>query len=154
MKATYKNLCDNVKCANLHMIEIPEEEEEREENQKHSCSNYGWKYPQGKEGTRNIEGSKQNEFKQAHTKMYHNKTKWPKLKVKRDVSRQQEKSRVMYKGIPIRLSADISIDNFAGHAVPIEAQWVKNPNSVREDVGLIPDLAQWAKDPALPQGAA
>ena len=38
--------------------------------------------------------------------------------------------------------------------VPIEAQWVKNPNSVREDVGLIPDLAQWAKDPALPQGAA
>ena len=27
------------------------------------------------------------------------------------------------------------------------AYWVKNPTSLRGDAGLIPDLAQWVKDP-------
>ena len=35
--------------------------------------------------------------------------------------------------------------------VPIVAQQVKNPASIHEDAGLIPGLAQWAKDPTLPQ---
>ena len=33
-------------------------------------------------------------------------------------------------------------------------QWVKNPTSVCEDVGLVPGLSQWVKDPALPQAEA
>ena len=33
--------------------------------------------------------------------------------------------------------------------VPVVAQHVKNPTSIREDVGSSPGLAQWIKDPVL-----
>ena len=32
-------------------------------------------------------------------------------------------------------------------------QQVKNPTSIHENASLIPDLAQWGKDPALPKAA-
>ena len=34
--------------------------------------------------------------------------------------------------------------------VPLVAQGVTNPTSTHEDVGSIPGLAQWIKDPVLP----
>ena len=37
-----------------------------------------------------------------------------------------------------------------GSGLPIVAQWLTSPTSIHEDVGLIPDLAQWVEDLVLP----
>ena len=43
-----------------------------------------------------------------------------------------------------------SISKTSNLGLPLVAQWVMNPTSLHEDVGLIPDPAQWIKDLVLP----
>ena len=40
---------------------------------------------------------------------------------------------------------------FLIYKCPYVAQWVENPTNICEDVGSIPGLTQWVKDPALLQ---
>ena len=46
------------------------------------------------------------------------------------------------------------MQKLSSNGVPVVAQQIKNPTSIFKDVGWITGLAQWVKDPALPQAVA
>ena len=48
----------------------------------------------------------------------------------------------------LRFNVDLNQNLYLG--VPVVAQWLMNLTSIHEDLGSIPGLAQWVKDPSLP----
>ena len=101
-KNSWRALWDNIKPANICIIGVPEEEREKEI--KCTWENYGLKLSKSKEGnrypgTRSTEGPKQ-----THTKTLSFEGKSSRWREKGST----RKTKVIYKGVPTRLSADFS----------------------------------------------
>ena len=50
----------------------------------------------------------------------------------------------------MKIDAKILNKILANQGVPVVAQWLTNPTRNHEVAGLVPALAQWVNDPALP----
>ena len=66
------DLRNNIKHTNIHIIEVPEREKRENRVKNITWWNYSWKLSKSEEGTESMEGPKQDEPKQTHTKLCHN----------------------------------------------------------------------------------
>ena len=57
---------------------------------------------------------------------------------------------IQYDEILVKCIKQFKQTNTVRTGVPVVAQQLMNPTSIREDEDSIPGLAQWVKDPALP----
>ena len=109
-----RELWDNVKCSNIHIIGVPEGEEREKETEKIFQEIIAENFPNmGKESLTQIQEAQQVPYKinPRRNTPRHILIKLTNIKVKEQILKAaREKQQITYKGTPIRLSADFSAE--------------------------------------------
>ena len=108
-----RDLWDNVKCPNIWIIGVPEEEDKKKGHEKILEEIIVENFPKmGKEivtQVRETQSPKQDKSKMKHSKTHINQIN--KIKHKEHILKaSRDKQQITHKGIPIRLIADLSIE--------------------------------------------
>ena len=109
-----RDLWDNIKCTNLQMIEVPEEEEEKKGTEKILEEIIVENFPDmGKEIVNQVQETQRIPYRinPRRNMPRHILVKLSKIKYKESkLKATREKQQITYKGIPIRLTADLSAE--------------------------------------------
>ena len=109
-----RDLWDNIKCTNIRIIGVPEEEEEKKGTEKISEEITVENFPNmGKEIVNQVLEAKRVSYRinPRRNTPRHILIKQPKIKYKENILKTaREKQQIIHKGIPIRLTADLSAE--------------------------------------------
>ena len=108
-----RELWDNVKCPNIRIIGVPEEEHKKKDHEKILeeiiVENFPKREGNNHPSPRNPESPKQDKPNAKHTKTHINQINKDKTQ-RTNIKSSKEKTTKAYKGIPIRITADLSIE--------------------------------------------
>ena len=108
-----RDLCENVKCPNIWIIGVPEEEDKKKDHEKILEEIIVENFPKmGKEIITQVQETQRvpNRINPRWNTPRHILIKLTKIKHKEQILRAARKKQVTYKGIPIRITADFSIE--------------------------------------------
>ena len=109
-----RDLWDNIKCMNIQIIGVPEEEEKKKGSEKIFEEIILENFPtMGKEIVNQVQEAQRVPYRinPKRKMLRHILIKLSKIKYKEKILKAREKQQIKYKGIPIRLTADLSADS-------------------------------------------
>ena len=119
-----RDLWDNIKCAKIHIIGVPEGEERDRGAEKIFEEIIAKNFP-NMEKEQSLKSRKHRESNTGQTQggtCQHTLIKLTKIKDKENIKATTEKQQITYKETPVRLSADFFSRNSAGQKGPIYLQ--------------------------------